>query len=440
MLMRQLHVTRRRLGDRTIVIVLVSLGIALRAAWSALRPQPSAAGEALNVALAIGSGRGIADAYGTGTGPTAHFYPLTQAIGGGVYSVLGLRTLAAEFVLTTWSIALVMASFLLLIRIFGRLGTNITARLGALAFACLSPLYLGQEAVDFRLWDGGVTIILMVLLLDQLLHAEMIAARDDPRQGRNAVAIGVCAAMLLVVNPPAGMAGGVASLVLMIRRMSIKQMLLSAAAGIVVLAAMLTPWVIRNEQVFGTFIPSRSNAGLELRIGMDSASLTAPDRRERFMELLSEIHPTWPKGFAALEAAGGEVAYSHRLGSETTQWMVTHPKQTAQLLLLHLRQQWIPEPWQFATFGTGTMPGPRALLCSAVNALGLLGLALALWRHRPGWLYLAILLFGLSALTLPFQPVMRYTYLYYPFMIFAAADLIATAWRAWQTRAPRRSS
>jgi hypothetical protein len=422
-----------------IIIILIIIGIALRAAWSALREQPSATGEALNVALAIGSGRGIADAYGAGTGPTAHFYPLTQAIGGGIYAVLGLRSLAAEFVLATWSIALVMASFLMLMRIFDRLGTGMTSRLGALAFACMSPLYLAQEAVDFRLWDGGVTILLMVLLLDRLIHAEMITAPDDHRRNRDAVAIGICAAMLLAINPPAGMAGGVASLVLMIRRMSIKQMILAAAAGIIVLTAMLTPWVIRNEQVFGTFIPSRSNAGLELRIGMDPASLTAPDRRERFMELLSEVHPTSPTGFAALKAAGGEVAYSRRLGSDTTHWMVTHPGKTALLLLLHLRQQWMPEPWQFATFGNAFMPGGRALLCSAINVLGLLNIAYALWRRRPGWLYLAILLFGLSALTLPFQPVKRYTYLYYPFMVFAAADLVAMAWRAWRDRHARLS-
>lgn len=36
-----------------------------------------------------------------------------------------------------------------------------------------------------------------------------------------------------------------------------------------------------------------------------------------------------------------------------------------------------------------------------------------------------IMVAGLSATTLPFQPMKRYTYLYYPFLLFAAADLLS---------------
>lgn len=426
--------TCRRLSSRTIIVIMIGLGVAVRAAWNALRPTYGAAGEAMNVAVAFANGRGIADAYGPGTGPTAHFYPFTPGLGGMVYGLLGVRTISSEIVLACWSIGLSLATYLVVLHTFARLQTPTRTRLCALAFACLAPVYISQEAVDFRLWDGALTAFLMALLFNRLVVADA-----DPGLPAGTVAIGASAAALLVINPPAGLAGAAAAALLAWRRFRTRQTAAMTAAAAAVLMMMLVPWIIRNEVVFGAFVPSRSNAGLELSIGMDPASLDAPDRLKRFMDRLREVHPVYPGNHAALAAAGGEVAYSKMLLRHTKDWMAQHPGTTIQLLLLHLRQQFAPEPWQFAVFGQAALsPTLRSVLATVVGVVGIAGIAFAVTRGRAGWIYLLILIAGLSAATLPFQPMKRYTYLYYPFLLFAAADLIGylinlVRGRRWRT-------
>ncbi len=419
--------------ERAMVASLVAIGVAIRIAWNAIRATSGAAGEAMNVAAAIGTGRGVADAYGVGTGPTAHFYPLTPGIGGAVYAILGVRSLPAEALLATWSIGLAMLTYLLLFRAFARLGTPAPARIGALAFACMAPIYLGQEAVDFRLWDGGLTAMLMALLLDRAAALTTGQAAPIP----TAIILAACCVCLFLVNAPVGVAAGLCALLLALRYFSVRQTTIMAVAGALLLALTVTPWALRNQQVLGAVVPLRSNAGLELAIGMDPASLDASDRHARFMQRLSDIHPSFPDGQRAMRAAGGEVAYSALLMTRTREWIAVHPGETVRLLFLHLRQQWLPETWQFAVFSKAMPPPPlRAILASAVNLLGIAGIAAALYRRRPGWIYPLILLGALSALTLPFQPATRYTYLYYPTLLFAAADLLSMLRRARRSRAP----
>jgi hypothetical protein len=420
-----------RYGERPTIAAIVIAGVALRVSWNALRPTFGATGEARNVAEALARGRGFADAYGAGTGPTAHFYPLTPGIGGAVYSVFGVATLPAEIVLASWSIAVVMLSYLVTRHAFARLGTSHRALLAALLFGCIAPIYLAQEAVDFRLWDGGLTVLLMAVLLDRIVAVE----RRDSGGPRDAVVLGLISAALLLVNAPVGVAAAGCVAVLALRRLAWRHIVLLGVVSAMLLIVTVTPWVIRNERTFGAFIPSRSNAGLELSIGMDPLTLTASDRKARFMARLGEVHPVTPAGMAAMRAAGDEARYSKLLLRQTIAWMRDHPMEMMRLLLLHLRQQFAPEPWQFAVFeNRGLPPAPRAALATIINLLGVAGIAWSVARRRPGWLYVALLIVGISVLTLPFQPMKRYNYLFYPILLFSAADLVATGLKARRKR------
>lgn len=409
------------LRERLLATILVAAGIAERAIWNALRPTPSAAGEALNVAIALASGRGFADAYGPGTGPTAHLLPLSPGLGGLVYAAAGVRSPVAELILACWSIGLAMLTYLLLWSAFAKLGTLPLARLMGLATGCLLPAYIGQEAVDFRLWDGGLTAALMALLVNRL-----VTAQRPVTKGRIAM-IGACCAMLLFVNAPAGVAAVLCTTVFSLRSLQLRQVALLATITVVLFTVVTTPWVMRNYHVFGQFVPSRSNAGLELAVGMDPAAPAASDRLAEFFTNYKHVHPSFAEPRQRMIAIGGEVPYSHLQARTTLSWMRSHPGGTLRLISLHLRQQFAPEPWQFAAFNGGPLPTqPRAAAIGTISLLGLAGLVAALIRRRIGWIYPALLVVALSLLTSPFQPMPRYTYLFYPLLVFAATDLVAT--------------
>lgn len=397
-------------------------GLLLRMAWVLVRPDVGAAGEAFNVAQAFAEGRGFADAYGPGHGPTAHLLPTTPLLAGITYSWFGVRSPLSEGIQLAFALLLVLGSFLLLYRAFARLGVPRWARLVSLAFVCLAPAYIGQETVDFRIWEGGLAVALMALFLDRLLSAE----RSAIQSWGSLVTLGLICPLLFFVNPPMGLGAGLCAFVFAIRRLTLGQTLITAALGAAALAAMVVPWTMRNQAQLGHTILLRSNAGLELALSMHPEAWHNPDRGQVFKERLTEIHPAQsPQALMAMQEAGGEVEYARALGAEATDWMRQNKDAVAGLMLIHMRQVIAPETWQYTTFGTGLLPGLRAALASLAGVLGVLGIVLAILGRRPLWIYPAILVaVPLFALSL-FQPVPRYTYLFFGLFSFAAGHVLA---------------
>lgn len=412
---RELLVGPRR--ARNLLVLILLCGAALRFAWAIIRPDSGASGEAAFVAEAIANGRGFADAYAKGQGPTAHLLPISPLIAGGVYALFGVRSALSEIILTLWSVGLVFAAFALLYRAFARLGMSIRARLGAILFLCLAPTYIAQESVDFRIWEGSLAIFLAALFFDRA----MALAMDEEAKRLHLLLLGGIAALLFFVNPPLGLGAGLCGLVLAIRRLTFRQTLTICASGLLCLTVMVAPWAYRNYRAFHEFVPLRSNAGLELALANHPGALSGADQGKVFSDRLLAIHPAQSRAtFDRMKAVGGEVAYARLLGQETTGWMKSHKLATARLALRHLRQIIWPDPWQFANRAKSL----RATVAGIAGVLGLLGLLVGLISDRRSWMYPATLL-AVPALALSFfQPVSRYTYLFFPFFVFAGAYLI----------------
>lgn len=405
-----------------LIAAAVLAGIAERVLWNALRPAVGAAGEAPNVAIALAEGRGFADAYRLGQGPTAHVLPISPGIAGGVYTVFGVRTPLSEFILACWSIGLAMGTYLLLFRAFSRLGTPLWARLAALGFACVAPIYTGQEAVDFRIWEGGLAVFLTTLFLDRLL------AMDGTNMPvRLVAAMAAMTAALFFVNPALGLGAYACAGIFSLQYLRLPRLFGAAAIAALALAVFLVPWTMRNAAAFGEPILLRSNAGLELALANHPGALDRSNPRETYMNRLNKIHPApSPNAYRAMQAAGGEAAYARELGNRAKAWMTSHPSAVAMLAFRHLRQSMAPEEWQFRLTPNSPLPQLRAALSTAVGALGAAGLMLAVARRRPGWAYPALLLGTPIVALCLFQPVPRYTYLFYPMLVFCAWDFIAT--------------
>lgn len=408
------------------VATLLSLGAVERTAWNLLRPDFGAAGEAMNVALAVASGRGFADAYRAGQGPTAHLLPVSPGIAGAVYYLFGRETTLAELALSAWSIGLALGTYALLYRAFGYLRVPRTVRLAGLACGCLAPTYVSQEAVDFRVWEGGLAIFLTALFLERLLAARNLPVADA-REGeyRRGALLGVCAATLLFVNPLLGVAclGCLAAFAL--RYFSIRQTAVTAGSVLLIAAITIAPWAVRNATTLHAPVLLRSNAGLELALTNYPGSLKQSDEQGEFLRRLTEIHPTMsPEAFQAMQRQG-EVAYFDTLGRAAMRWIVEHPLDAAQLWLHHAREMVVPSAWKFDVGGTSRTGWLKAILAQLVGIGGLAGMAVV-FSLRPGRgaIYPAMVV-ALTVLAVsPFQPVVRYTYLIYPIMVFFAAALL----------------
>jgi hypothetical protein len=396
--------------------------------WLAnVRDDSVSFGEATNVAIAFSKTNEIADAFQEGQGPTAHIMPIMPIIAGTVYKLFGVKTVASAAVLTTWSLLVTLGSYLLFFRAFGRLGVPLTARLLAFGFLAAVPLNMSLEVIAFRVWEGGLAVLMGAFCLDQLLRLD---AAPEVRR-RDIIAMGLLAAACLFVSPPTGIAAYYGGLLLMIRKVDRRRW--PGVIAIVTLATVvvLTPWLVRNMNVMGRPILLRDNLGLEAAQANHSAALSDGDPRIVFRERHTEIHPYGGhrEAYAKMQAAGGEAAYAEMLAAETKDWIRSNPAGFVRLSLRHLGEMLFPPAWYWTMFGSGSRGTfVKLALNWAVTLLALAGIA---WGYRrTGTRYLYVAFFALLPL-IPYmlvQPTLRYRYLILSLFVFIAADFLARLW------------
>jgi hypothetical protein len=407
--------------ETRILLVLTVLGVVLRLLWVHSNTVSLVAlGEAVNVSRAFAETGTIADPFRSGQGATAHVMPLPMIVAGLVYRALGFDTPAANSVLTIWSMLQVFASFWFLYKAFGEAGAPLVARLAGFALLCLAPVNLPFETVYFRTWDGGLAVALSSLLLWLLLRADRAASVSL----KHVAGLGLLAGLVMFISPPAGVAAYLCGALLLYRKVAPRRW--PAAIAIVALAgvAVMTPWAVRNYQVFGRFIPLRDNFGLEFAQANYDGAVTRPDSLAEFSARHYAIHPydSGP-GYQRMLAAGGEPAYADALKVQTQAWVDVHPGDFAVLTGRHLGSMLFPPRWYFSRVSRSTLP--RLASHWLVSALGLLGIALAAARLRARYYYLII---GTLVPLLPYalvQPTLRYRYLIFALLVYFACDAVA---------------
>ena len=406
--------------ERLLLLVGAAAAVIVRAGWALLRTGSGSQGEAHNIAVALASGRGFADAFHVGDGPTDHLMPTTPVWGGAIYSLFGINSPLSEFILWTAATGLVVGSYLIYYRAFARTGTPRWARLAAFWFLCLAPTYVQQESSDYRVWEGALAAFLCALFLDRLLallHVSKVRTADI-------LVMALLAAATFFTKPPAGLGLYVASGLFCILNLRNRQFVTAAVAAPIALALFLVPWALRNEAVMGQYMPMRDNAGLELALSQYDGALAPTDGRERRLARYEAIHPMGSGSGSAQYASMGEVQYYKMLGRETKQWMRTHPPQVAEIIAMHLGQIVAPPTWLFRLWGNGTLATLRSLCASFAGILGIAGLLAGLVCGRREWKYLAAFIVPPLLAYLLFQPLPRYIYLFYAPFAFSATGLV----------------
>jgi hypothetical protein len=227
------------------------------------------------------------------------------------------------------------------------------------------------------------------------------------------------------VNPAIGVCAFAALALLLWRRRDAVRPLPIVAGAALTLAVLVAPWLARNMAVMQHPIALRDNVGLELAVGNFPAALGPGDFDVIFENHLQAIHPRdHPVPFRAMVEAGGEVAYAKLMGDRAKAWIIAHPSDAARLWLQHVREILFTRTWMFQTAHGRQLPVIRATLASIIGILGLIGLLARAYGDRRSW-YVALYIALPVLFYIPFQPIMRYTWLLYPTMTYFAMDLIA---------------
>jgi hypothetical protein len=215
----------------------------------------------------------IADAYEPGSGPTAHVGALPPVIAGMVFRLVGSGD-AASILLTIVSASVVVATALVLNRLFARLGTPACARGAALAFVCVVPVFMELEARSLRVYETATPRCrsrrcflprfgsIRVGLFDYAICSASRLLRPFSwgyRQLR-----GSQASPYSEFSRCAGSTDGARS------------GLRSACVGA---CRLRSAWALRNQAVMGETVWTRGNFGLEFAVGTHDGAVSPDNAR-----------------------------------------------------------------------------------------------------------------------------------------------------------------
>lgn len=372
------------------------------------------------IAQAIVDGRGFADPFLRGSGPTGWSTPLYPLLVAALLKVCGGVVYSAAVALAVLQ-ALAAALVPYWLWRLGRATHSVAVGwLAALLFA-LHPIavYLPVTLV----WDSTFVALGVAWFLAR-------AAEEGPHAPARVLArLGAMLGLVALVNPAPLSLVPVALWYWLRPRDALSRSRAAAAflAGLVLVSG---PWALRNLVVLGS--PNlRTNLGVELFVGNNDGARGPFNGR---------IHPAYDDAEYARYVALGEVAYAADAGARARAWMSANPGRFARLTLERAQRFWVgPDPFAAQVLGSGALrhrdwQGWIEWLCHAfIGACGLVGAVT--FRGRDGAATLvrgALLLFPLVYyVTHVFE---RYRLPLEPVLVLAASALLVHAlparWRA----------
>jgi hypothetical protein len=353
------------------------------------------------IARSLATGHGFASPFNGNSGPTAWTPPLYPLILAGVFKLFGAYTLKSGWVILTinsvFSAATSLALYQIAWRCFGRAlrtsptqpgGLNI-ARWSAWLWA-LYPAAM-QYAVKW-VWDMALTAFLFAWVLVVALRLRGLGEPATDSGGPSFASfakggllwlgfgalwglIALSNSSLLTFLPACGLWIIWPALR---GRTRVGAALCGVTLSALCFAAVVSPWVIRNWEVFHAFVPMRSNFGAELY----EATIFSNDGFPWMATLpMAETAPE----FRRYERLG-EIEYSRQQGERAKAAIRAHPDLFAKNALRRVYFFWISVPHTLdAGIATEAI---RRINFAFFSFSGLLGLALALRRRIPGaWLF-----------------------------------------------------
>ena len=362
---------RRRLNGVPVLVWMVLIGLALRLAvipFDTIENLMDAdhvhAWEQGNVARALVAGQGFGSPFQS-TQPSAIMPPVYTLIVAGIFLVFGVHTAHAIFAVHAFDCLInalaCVPVFFLARRSFG----DRVAKWAAWSWAFFP---YGIYFAAAWAWSTHLLLLCLYCLLYLAQDLEV-----SPRLGLWA-GFGLLAGFTGLTEP--------SSLVVSAFLMALAAWRLACAGrrwrvpglvGAVVVAATLSPWLIRERVVFHRFIPMRDSMGLELWMGNNGYTT-------RFTS--DQIHPLHDAAeLAAYDK--GELAYMDHKAEQAHAYIAAHRGWYAWMSLRRAVYLWTGY-WSFDKEYLAMEPADLANIpfATCLTGLGLLGLWLAA-RRRP---------------------------------------------------------
>lgn len=366
------------------------------------------------VGRSIALGQGFSSPYDGNTGPTAWEPPLYPYLIGGVFKIFGIYTQTSAWVLLSinslFAALTCIPIFLIAHRVFGER----IALWSAYSWG-LCP-YVWYWSVRW-IWDTTFTPLVLACIF--LLALELQEWPDWRGWALFGALFGVGALgnpTLLAFLPFCG---------LWIWRQRYRRGLRSLggiALSSVVFFLVLTPWLVRNYEVFGRFVFLRDDFGLQVRLG------NGPYADGMLMPYLQpNLNTLELEKFQRM----GELAYSNACKRLAFDWIQAHPGRFAIISLKRFFYYWngVPKPTSsVAPVDFRTAP------FLATSVLALWGLGRAVRQKRPGpWLFAGLVLTYPTVYYFVF-PHARYRHPIEPELLILIVFLLSEATR--RTAAP----
>jgi 4-amino-4-deoxy-L-arabinose transferase-like glycosyltransferase len=355
------------------VLQLATIGAFRQYRWRPGKDNFEFGWEMGRVGRSIAQGHGFASPYEGNTGPSAWEPPLYPYLIGGVFRIFGVYTVTSAWVLLSINSLLATLTCIPIYWIAHRTFGDRVAVWSAYTWA-LCP-YVWYWSVHW-IWDTTFTPLVLAWLF--LLALEL----QEWPGWRGWALFGALYGVGALANPT--MLAFLPFCGLWIWRQRYRRGLSSlggVALSSVVFFAVLSPWLIRNYEVFGRFVFIRDDFGLQFRLG---------NGKYADGMLMPYLQPNLDfQEFDKFQRLG-ELGYAAECKRIAFDWIREHPSRFAVISLKRFFYYWngVPRPT-----GSFSLVDFRSSAFLATSVLALWGLGRAVRRKRPGaWLFAGLVL------------------------------------------------
>jgi 4-amino-4-deoxy-L-arabinose transferase-like glycosyltransferase len=368
-------------------------------------------------ARSIVSGHGFGNAFAQ-TGPTAILPPVYSYLVAGIFKIFGIETkasiLAALSLNSVFSSLTCIPVFILARRAFG----DRVSKWAGWGWA-FSPygIYYGAD------WAWSTCLVTLELACLFLFAWQL----ENSTRNRDWILFGLLGGFAALTEPVTLAVIPFLGLWTLYRRYRLHRAwkLPMASAALAALAVM-SPWLVRNYEVFHHFIPVRSGFGLELYIGNNGYS-------ERWVN--SAIHPNHSDAELSEYEHDGEIAYMHHKLEQGKAYIASHPGWFVWMTARRIVYMWTGY-WSFdrAYLKEEPLDPPNIFVDTTMSILGLFGLWRLFQRGSPLAMRFAIVLFFFPLTYYISHPETYYFRPVDPLIVILAAVTVAGSGQ-WKTSA-----
>jgi len=361
------------------------------------------------IGRSLALGQGFSNPYEGNTGPTAWEPPLYPFLIGGVFKPFGVYSRASAWVLLSinslFATLTCIPVFLLARKTFG----EGIARCSAYAWG-LNP-YVWYWSIHW-IWDTTFTPFILACIF--LLALEL----QEWPGWQGWTIFGALYGIGALANPT--MLAFLPFCGLWIWRQRYRRGL-NSLGGVVIASVFfwlaLSPWLVRNYEVFGRFVFIRDDFGLQFRLG----NWKGADGM-----LMAYLQPNLNRGELEKFQSMGELAYAEACKREAFAWVRDNPRRFLVISLKRFFYYWNGVPRETNSLSPVDF---RTSAFLATSVLALWGLVRAVRQKRPGaWLFAGVVLTYPTVYYFVF-PHARYRHPIEPELVILIVFLISEAAR-----------